>query len=47
MNQRIYSLRKINEFDKPLFNLTKRQKEYIQIRKIRHQGNLETQKGIF
>ena len=37
MKQRAGSLRKINKIDKPLSNLTKRQKENIQINKIRNE----------
>ena len=37
MRQRVGSLRKINKIDKPLSKLTKRQREKIQINKIRNE----------
>ena len=43
MKQRVGSLRKINKIDKPLSKLTKRQRENIQINKIRSEkGDITT-----
>ena len=43
MRQRVNSSRKINKIDKPLSKLTKRQRENIQINKIRNEkGGITT-----